>query len=341
MLAPTIPPPPCAGMQQSTASIALRGRIPPSPAVRVCFIEAAQQQVAQGGRAAPIQKSQVLVSFLFGICQSVVLVTSTSLIPVQGRLGLTGGGGGGGGECMYSRFLILLHRHAASRSQVASHLLVYPRRNGWRERLMQRCFSRRHARPGPAARWMDGLAAQKNRLTPGSSKGEVALRKLGVCISVAGRQNGIISAYHHIDSSVKQVASSPWSARRAAGESSVVKPPESAARSNNEGGVFNLQGFRGQPAVWSRGAVPYSGTIRDSIIGHGDETDGAIGQACRDADVWELVPCSPSASIPIDPQEGLSLGWSLEHGTRNPNPLDSIFSSDHEASKSQVGRNRT
>lgn len=107
---------------------------------------------------------------------------------------------------MYSRFLILLHRYAASRSQVASHLLVYPRRSGRRERLMQRCFSRRHARPGPAAWWMDGLAAQKNSLTPGSSKGEVALRKLGVCISVAGRQNGIISAYHHIDSSVKQVA---------------------------------------------------------------------------------------------------------------------------------------
>lgn len=123
----------------------------------------------------------------------------------------------------------------------------------------------------------------------------------------------------------------------------MVKPPESAARSNNEGGGIrhdNLQGFRGQPAVWSRGAVPYSGTIRDSIIGHGDETDGAIGQACRDANVWELVPCSPSVSIPIDSQEGLSLGWSLEHGTRNPDPLDSIFSSDHEASKSQARRSR-
>lgn len=246
---------------------------------------------------------------------------------------------------MYSRFLILLHRHAASRSQVASHLLVYPRRNGRRERLMQRCFSRRHARPGPAARWMDGLAAQKNRLTPGSSKGEVALRKLGVCISVAGRQNGIISAYHHIDSSVKQVAfvalvGTTGSGGEFRGEAAPRVPLDPIMK----GGVFDMTTCRAFGASPRCGAeVPCRTAERYVIASSAMATRRmvlAIGQACRDANVWELVPCSPSVSIPIDSQEGLTLGWSLEHGTRNPDPLDSIFSSDHEASKSQAGRSR-
>lgn len=237
---------------------------------------------------------------------------------------------------MYSHFLILLHRHAASRSQVASHLLVYPRR-GRRERLMQRCFSRRHARPGPAAGGWAG-AQNRHRSTPQRGRWHCA----NWAFAYPSPDGKTASFLHTITLTASTGRFVALVGTTGSGETSVVKLPESAARSNDEGGIRhdNLQGFRGQLAVWSRGAVPYSGTIRDSIIGDGDETDGAVGQACRDANVWGLVPCSPSVSITIDSKEGLNLGWSLEHSTRNPYPLDSLFSSDHEASKSQAGRSR-
>ncbi|OAQ59881.1 multidrug resistance protein 3 [Pochonia chlamydosporia 170] len=57
---------------------------------------------------------------------------------------------------------------------------------------------------------------------------------------------------------------------------------------------YCLQDYRKQLAIVEQDAVLYSGTMRDNIISIGDETDDAIEQACRDANIWEFIESLPS-----------------------------------------------
>lgn len=88
----------------------------PPQASRSCMLHRGGPTAScpRGTRSAHKKKSQVLVSFLFGICQSVVLVTSTSLIPVQGRPRPYWGGAGS--ACTHaSLFCFIATQHRAVR----------------------------------------------------------------------------------------------------------------------------------------------------------------------------------------------------------------------------------
>lgn len=60
---------------------------------------------------------------------------------------------------------------------------------------------------------------------------------------------------------------------------------------------YNLQDYRKKLAIVEQDAVLYSGTIRENVISDGDETDDAIEQACRDANIWEFIVSFPPYNV--------------------------------------------
>ncbi len=52
---------------------------------------------------------------------------------------------------------------------------------------------------------------------------------------------------------------------------------------------YRLQQYRNQLALVDQDAVLYSGAIRENLITDSNADDSAIEQACREANIWDLV----------------------------------------------------
>lgn len=70
---------------------------------------------------------------------------------------------------------------------------------------------------------------------------------------------------------------------------------------------YRLQDYRKKLAIVEQDAVLYSGTMRENIVSDGDETDDAIKQACRDANIWDFIVCLTHFHILQLPSSCLSL----------------------------------
>lgn len=238
-----------------------------------------RQQLTQEGRITLVKN--VLLSILFGISQSVIVFCMALLFWYGGTKLLPTG------EYTVQNFLICFvatQYSAQSAGGIFSHAPDVAGAKNAAMRLKALCET------VPQIDIDDETGDSAHNM-----KGDIELRNTDFAYpSTEGRTPSILQNMTLTASTGRFIALVGASG---SGKSSVLKlierlfDPQSGHVLADEKDVreYCLQDYRRQLAIVEQDAVLYSGTMRDNIISSGEETDDAIEQACRDANIWEFI----------------------------------------------------